>query len=53
MIYADIGPNPELTRLESSCTLTEDKVEYAKLKSQTEPQGKGTLKSGEILTLNL
>ena len=53
MIYADIGPNPELTGQGSSCILTEDKVEYAELKFQTEPQGKETLESGEIMTLNL
>ena len=53
VIYADIGPNSELTGQESSRILTEDKVEYAELKFQTKPQGKETLESGEILTLNL
>ena len=53
VIYADIGPNPELTGQESLHTLTENKVEDAKLKFQTKSQGKRTLESGEILFLNL
>ena len=38
VIYADIGPNSELTGQGSSCALAVDKVEYAELKFQTQPQ---------------